>query len=397
MDLTQERYGEAYYATGLGPQPYRRDERWLAFFRGIAREIVLGLAPRTVFDAGCALGMLVESLWDLGVEAHGVDVSRYAIAHVRPDMQPYCRVGSVAEPLEARYDLITCIEVLEHVEGDEAERAIAALSAATDTILFSSTPSDFDEPTHVNVRPPLAWIRAFARHGFRVDLRFDATFLSPQAMLLRRAERYDELAIEELYAHHVLIRSALIEREQRIGRLGVQAGEAAAALAAQRAEADELRAAHRAELDELRAAHRTELEGVRGEAAAAWAERARTEAEADAIAAQAQAERAALSALRGRLAEARAELDAARARAEAAGTAVSHSEQRARLAEERAALALLRLGERAPATAPPEPAAGPEAFAELARRYAALEERYRRVVADDVALFEAEAARLSGY
>ena len=351
---------------------------------------MLGLAPRTVFDAGCALGMLVESLWDLGVEAHSVDVSRYAIAQERPDMQPYCRVGSVAEPLEARYDLITCIEVLEHVEGDEAERAIAALSAATDTILFSSTPSDFDEPTHVNVRPPLAWIRAFARHGFRVDLRFDATFLSPQAMLLRRAERYDEVAIEELYAHHILIRSALIEREQRIGRLNAQTEEAAA-----RAEAAQ--AARRAEADELRAMHEGELEALRGEAAAARAERARTQAEADAVAAQAEAERAALSALRGRLARRAPSWARPAPGATRSERPSGQGEQRARLAEERAALALLRLGERAPAPPPPEPAPGPEAFAALARRYAALEERYRRLVADDVALFEAEAARLSGY
>lgn len=368
----EERYGEAYYATGLGPLPYRRDDRWLAFFRGVAREIVLGLAPRRVFDAGCAMGMLVESLWDLGVEAHGVDLSRYAIAHVRPDMQPYCRVGSVGEPPEGRYDLVTCIEVLEHVDRDESERAIAALTTVTDTILFSSTPSDFDEPTHVNVRPPIAWIRAFARHGFRVDLRFDATFLSPQAMLLRRAERYDDGAIEELYAHHVLIRSALIEREQRIGRLNAQAEEAAAG-------AEAAQAAHRAEL------------------AAAQAARMQSEAAAAAGAAQVEAERAALGALRGRLAEARAELGEARARAAATGGALDQSEHRTRLAEERAALALMRLGEREAAPPVPETDPDPQAFAELARRYAALEARYRRLVADDIALAEAEAERLSGY
>ncbi|MEA2664244.1 MAG: hypothetical protein QOI11_1188, partial [Candidatus Eremiobacteraeota bacterium] len=114
-------------------------------------------------------------------------------------------------------------------------------------------------------------------------------------------------------------------------------------------------------------------------------------------AAQVEAERAALGALRGRLAEARAELGEARARAAATGGALEQSEHRTRLAEERAALALMRLGEREAAPPVPETDPGPQAFAELARRYAALEARYRRLVADDIALAEAEAERLSGY
>jgi hypothetical protein len=385
VDVTEQRYGEAYYASGLGPDPYRRDDRWLAFFNGVAREIVLALAPRRVYDAGCAMGMLVESLWDLGVEAHGVDVSSYAISQVRPDMRPYCRVGSVTQPPEGRYDLVTCIEVLEHVDADEAERAVAALADAADAILFSSTPSDFEEPTHVNVRPPIAWIRAFAVHGFRVDLRFDATFLSPQAMLLRRAERYADDAVEELYAHHVLIRSALIERERRIGQLNAQCEDVAAKA--------------RADVEAARVAHEAEVAAARNEADAARAEAERTRTEAAEIAARAGAERGALAVLRGRLAEAHAERDAARASASAAAAALAAGEHRVHLAGERAALALLRLGESdsAAETASPSDESDTHAFAELARRYASLEARYRRAVADDIALFEAEAGRLSGY
>ncbi len=67
-------------------------------FRGIATEIIRTLRPKTVFDAGCAWGLLVEALWDQGVEARGVDISEYAISNLRPDMRPYCRVGSLTEP-----------------------------------------------------------------------------------------------------------------------------------------------------------------------------------------------------------------------------------------------------------------------------------------------------------
>ena len=40
-----------------------------------------------------------------------------------------------------------------------------------DDILFSSTPDDFDEPTHVNVRPASWWIERFAERGFAARRR----------------------------------------------------------------------------------------------------------------------------------------------------------------------------------------------------------------------------------
>ena len=98
-------YDEYYYAHDCG-RPYQRDEGWLSFFGGIADRIVHDIAPRTALDAGCAMGFLVESLRDQGVEAYGLDVSDYALQRVREDIRPYCRLASVLDPLPQRYDLI---------------------------------------------------------------------------------------------------------------------------------------------------------------------------------------------------------------------------------------------------------------------------------------------------
>ncbi len=165
------------------------------------------------------MGMLVEALWDRGIEAHGVDLSPYAISQVRPDMRPYCRVGSLTEPIEGRYDLVTCIEVLEHMPHEEASIAIDGLTGVTDTILFSSSPVDFNEPTHFNVQPPIAWLKMFADHGFWPDLGFDATFISPQAFLVRR--RTDPLPDDVLamFAQLVLSRVTRADVERRLSSL----------------------------------------------------------------------------------------------------------------------------------------------------------------------------------
>src|SRR6185295_9899009 len=72
-------YDSFYYAHYCGERAYRRDPSWLAFFGGIAEQIVARIAPATVLDAGCAMGMVVEALRDRGVEAYGVDISEYAI------------------------------------------------------------------------------------------------------------------------------------------------------------------------------------------------------------------------------------------------------------------------------------------------------------------------------
>ncbi|MFO0810212.1 MAG: methyltransferase domain-containing protein, partial [Gemmataceae bacterium] len=91
-------YNGFYYAHCCG-RPYRRSPEWEAFFGGIADRIVSQLRPTTVLDAGCAKGFLVEALRDRGVEAYGIDISGTAIDEVRPDIRPYCRVGSLTDPL----------------------------------------------------------------------------------------------------------------------------------------------------------------------------------------------------------------------------------------------------------------------------------------------------------
>lgn len=176
-------YNREYYQSCLGPVPYSRYEgKWLQFFGLVADHIVKQISPQKVLDAGCAKGFLVEALRDRGVEAYGVDLSEYAISQVRRDIKRYCRVASLVDPIAERFDLIVCIEVLEHIPEEIARKVIANLCQSTDDILFSSTPDDFSEVTHVNVRPRSYWNDLFAEQGFDLDVEFDASRISPHAM-----------------------------------------------------------------------------------------------------------------------------------------------------------------------------------------------------------------------
>jgi GT2 family glycosyltransferase/2-polyprenyl-3-methyl-5-hydroxy-6-metoxy-1,4-benzoquinol methylase len=182
-------YGPEYYQRygSTCGRPYdRRESAWLDFFGGVAEKIVNELRPQRVLDAGCAKGFLVEALRDRGVEAFGFDISEYAISEVRPDIRPHCWVQRVDEPLNERYDVITCIEVLEHVSESEALTAARSFATHADAVLFSSTPNGFDEPTHENVRPIAYWLSLFGEAGFNPDIAFDANQISPQAILFRK-------------------------------------------------------------------------------------------------------------------------------------------------------------------------------------------------------------------
>jgi glycosyltransferase involved in cell wall biosynthesis len=191
MDAVASFYDENYYGTSYDKSgvPYRRDEKlWVELFAAIAGSIVDSLHPRTVLDVGCASGMLVEALRDRDVDAWGVDISEWAIEQVPPALRPFCTVGSITDELQGQYELITCSEVLEHLPPALAESSVANLCRHADAVLFSSTPSHFDEPTHLNVEPGSYWAQLFFRQGFVRDVDYDAAFLAPHAVLFRRRQ-----------------------------------------------------------------------------------------------------------------------------------------------------------------------------------------------------------------
>jgi 2-polyprenyl-3-methyl-5-hydroxy-6-metoxy-1,4-benzoquinol methylase len=218
-------FGSYYFQHDCG-RPYERDDGWLEFFADVADQVIERLHPTSVLDAGCAWGFLVEALRKRGVDAWGVDVSEYAIAHVDDSVKEFCWQGSLVEPLLRPYDLVTCIEVIEHMPSDESDTAIANLCAASDRVLLSSTPGDYWEPTHLNVQPPENWAAAFARHGFVRDVDFDGSFLTPWAVLYVRSEKpLPEVvrAYERVYSRvsqeRQELRKAILELQARLEAL----------------------------------------------------------------------------------------------------------------------------------------------------------------------------------
>ena len=209
-------YDRAYYQS-YKDQPYERSEVWTRLFQNFAAHIVRDVRPGSALDAGCAMGFLVEALRDRGVEAYGFDISDFALSQAREDIRPFLWQASAATPLERDYDVIISTEVLEHLSPMEAEAAVENICNHTRDVIFSSSPDDFREATHLNVRGPEYWAELFAQHGFYRDVDYDVDYIAtwavrfrksgePAARVIRGYERlHDRLAYENRELREVLV------------------------------------------------------------------------------------------------------------------------------------------------------------------------------------------------
>lgn len=211
-------YDSYYYANYCG-RPYERNEEWLTFFDRIAARIIELYEPKTVLDAGCAWGFLVEAFRKRGVEAYGMDISEYAIHQVHPDIQKYCSIGSISEPFAQDYDLITCIEVLEHMPQPEAEKAIENFCIHSQGVVLSSTPFDYKEVTHLNVHEPEYWAEQFARHGFFREIDEDMSFITAWAARFVKSKKTNPILVREYERKFWQLRKENLDLRQLSGEL----------------------------------------------------------------------------------------------------------------------------------------------------------------------------------
>ena len=103
------------------------------------------LTGKTALDVGCGAGLLAEPVARLGAKVTGIDATPAVIAVAREHAATMAldidyRVGDVQE-LEGQFDLVTCMEVIEHVAEPAAFVKALAKRLAPDGLLIMSTPN----------------------------------------------------------------------------------------------------------------------------------------------------------------------------------------------------------------------------------------------------------------
>jgi 2-polyprenyl-6-hydroxyphenyl methylase/3-demethylubiquinone-9 3-methyltransferase len=103
------------------------------------------LEGRTALDVGCGAGLLAEPLARLGAQVTGVDAAPALIEVAREHaaamgLQIDYRAGDVGK-IEGRFDLVTCMEVIEHVADPASFLSALARRLAPGGLLILSTPN----------------------------------------------------------------------------------------------------------------------------------------------------------------------------------------------------------------------------------------------------------------
>jgi glycosyltransferase involved in cell wall biosynthesis/SAM-dependent methyltransferase len=198
----------------------------------LAELIAAEVSPRRVLHLGCGSGALVAALRERGIEAWGVDESGQSIQAVPQPLQQFCRLASYTDELGRDYDLVVCLDVLEHLPADRAERAVENLARHTEAVVFAAG-LDVEDPDY-EARPPERWASLFARNGLYRNVDSEVDTVIPHATaFVRRADAPLAVArdYERWHWRHRLERRGLQERLQTSRE----------ELAAERAEATALR------------------------------------------------------------------------------------------------------------------------------------------------------------
>lgn len=123
-------------------------------------------------DAGCGHGAIVHMLHERGLDAYGIDASAWVIEEAKayaPELASHFAVADLERsiPFHGLFDLITCLEVVEHVAQPEAALAVLAERLAPGGVLILTTPNPWNriprndpatsDPTHISLHPPDWW------------------------------------------------------------------------------------------------------------------------------------------------------------------------------------------------------------------------------------------------
>jgi ubiquinone/menaquinone biosynthesis C-methylase UbiE len=122
-------YGFDYFdgSRDVGYGGYRYDGRWLPVAEDMVRHFGLKAGDR-VLDVGCAKGFLVRDLMAVcpGLQAFGLDISRYALMNCHPEVIGRLHLGSADDlPFpDGSFSAVISLNTIHNFERDGAIRAI---------------------------------------------------------------------------------------------------------------------------------------------------------------------------------------------------------------------------------------------------------------------------------
>lgn len=117
-----EAYFQRGWERGTAYVDYKTGAAESLIFKNVAQAVAAVFKPTRVLEIGCATGAIVAELNRIGVEAHGIDVSAWAVEH---SLHPNVKLAS-ADNLpfaDGEFDLLISSHALEHIPIELSEAA----------------------------------------------------------------------------------------------------------------------------------------------------------------------------------------------------------------------------------------------------------------------------------
>ena len=160
MKPLEEIYGPKFFA--------RRDRlMWRAVI--ICKAVVDVFNPESVIDVGCGIGDYVKYWYnDMNIQAFGIEGSEAVLPYVVSDKVLIFDMR-VEHNIRLHSDLVTCFEVLEHIEEEYSDIFVKNLTKLSDCILVSAAPPGAGGHYHVNCQDKNYWIEKFMQYNYGYD------------------------------------------------------------------------------------------------------------------------------------------------------------------------------------------------------------------------------------
>ena len=178
--------------------------------RAAHRDLLSGQGKRAL-DVGCAYGYASRVLEGLGYETYGFDVSTWGVSHAKKNSGGQFLICDAQTKLpfkDATFDLVTCFDVLEHLQ--HPEKALRNMLEVSESVIVCTTPNktvekpvrkimrDFDE-THVSVKSPSEWEKCimdtFDCKLLRVEAFYDLTAKLANRLLFFKSFKVPNLGL----------------------------------------------------------------------------------------------------------------------------------------------------------------------------------------------------------
>lgn len=144
--------------------------------------------PESVYEVGAGLGPRVLAMNSLGMNARGVELSRWAVDNALDKNVEHGNILEQDPKNVGRFDLVVAYDVLEHLEEQDLTKALAIISSISKKHLLVSVPVVGDpnldaDPTHKIRETKHWWVQVIESFGFELKETPDNFLYKEQVMI----------------------------------------------------------------------------------------------------------------------------------------------------------------------------------------------------------------------